>query len=206
MTGFARAEGEVSIGEDCINWVWEIRSLNGKGLDIKCRLPSWLENLEPEVRNVLKEHLSRGSISVGLQMKSTAQHDHIQVNEQALGQVLKAIELVHARMPDATPPSVDGLLSLRGVLSVEEAELSTEDRKTLVDALLGNFLEALEALITAREAEGRKIAEVIQNQIGEIGRLTDQASKKDSCKVHLGVALLAATLMVHRQHSNAVWR
>ncbi|NQV20264.1 MAG: hypothetical protein HQ511_02485, partial [Rhodospirillales bacterium] len=65
MTGFARVVGE----EGAHNWTWEVRSVNGKGLDVRCRLPTGLEALEAEVRAAAAKRFARGSVSLTLALK-----------------------------------------------------------------------------------------------------------------------------------------
>ena len=67
MTGFARAEGS----HDGAAWHWEVRSVNGRGLDVRLRLPSGAEQLEPRVREIVARHVSRGSVTINLSWSAT---------------------------------------------------------------------------------------------------------------------------------------
>ncbi len=174
MTGFARAEGEHETERGSYRWIWEIRSLNSKGLDFKCRLPSWLDNLEADVRKLTTAQFSRGSINVGLQIRSDADESRVQLNEEVLSQIIAAAKVVETKLTCA-PPTVDGILGLRGVLSLEEIEEAPESRKTLVKVILSNFAEALNTLIVSRQSEGEKIQSVILQQVADIETLVGDA-------------------------------
>ncbi len=176
MTGYARAEGHHETDHGTYRWTWDIRSLNGKGLDIKCRFPSWLENLEAEVRDRIKKSLSRGTISASLQIRSDASETRVSLNHEALEQVLSAVNVVSDTITCA-PPTADGLLSLKGVLSLEEIEDSSEGRKSLIKDLLESFDSVLVSLLVARQKEGAQIATVLTSHNQTISQLTSDAEK-----------------------------
>ncbi|WP_306254023.1 YicC/YloC family endoribonuclease [Parvularcula sp. IMCC14364] len=178
MTGFSRTMGEVEVYEKSFSFVWELRSLNNKGLDIRCRLPSWLENLEHNVRSEIKASLSRGSITANLSLKSDASEQQLVVDPDGLEQALKAAALVQEKIPGSAPATVDGILAMRGVLSVKEFELPEKERDDLTRSLLQSFGEALNALTQARFSEGRAIQDVLERQLEEIAGLLKKA---DAC-------------------------
>ncbi|HTS93120.1 MAG TPA: YicC/YloC family endoribonuclease [Stellaceae bacterium] len=170
MTGFARSEGEAQ----GLAWTWEIKSVNGKSLDLRFRLPPGLDALELPLRALLAERLKRGSIGVNLVLSRSGGGGGVRVNRAALEQVLTlAREL--AREIDAAPPSVDGLLALRGVLDGGEEELDPAQRERREAALLASSREAIEALGTMRRAEGARLGLVLAERLGEIARLVGAA-------------------------------
>ena len=87
MTGFARVDGHWRE----VSWTWELRAVNGKGLDVRLRLPSGFERLETPVRSSCKSHLSRGNVQATLSVSSVSDELIPQVNPQALKAVLEAI-------------------------------------------------------------------------------------------------------------------
>ena len=99
MTGFARTPGE----SGPVRWTWELRSVNGKSLDLRIRIPTGLETLEPRIRERCSKVLRRGNVSIGLAMQRDQSEQLLQVNESALDAVLSTIDLLKARGagPDA---------------------------------------------------------------------------------------------------------
>jgi uncharacterized protein (TIGR00255 family) len=166
MTGFARAEGATGR----ITWHWELRSVNGRGLDIRLRLPSGNEALEPKVREAAGRHLTRGSITISLNIAHETGGQELRLNEQALAQVVAAAERIR-QLTEVAPPRADGLLALKGVLEVVDHEEDPEVAAARQHAMLQSLEEALLALVEARAAEGARLAKVLGNHISEIERL-----------------------------------
>ncbi|KWT66734.1 YicC/YloC family endoribonuclease [Hyphomicrobium sulfonivorans] len=166
MTGFARAEGNVA----GFAWHWELRTVNGRGLDVRLRLPSGLEQLEPKAREAIGRHLSRGSVTVNLATTSTGETHELHLNERALAQVMKAAERIR-ELTDAAPPRVDALIGIRGVLDVVEPEENEAETAARGEAMLATLDQALGALVGARAAEGGRLANALSGQIDEIERL-----------------------------------
>lgn len=171
MTGFASAEA--TEGER--HWSWELRSVNGRGLDIRCRLPAGLEALEAVVRQSAPRHCRRGNISVQLEgSRLGAMPPKYRLNRDALGQVLLLARDLGAER-DMAPPRIDGLLALPGVIErIDEAE--EESVRTARMALLTASLEAgLATLARMRLAEGERLAAIVGGQIAEIEALVGRA-------------------------------
>ena len=170
MTGFARAEGDA----EGIAWTWEIKSVNSKSLDLRFRLPPGLDALELPLRALLSERLKRGSIGVNLVLSRAGGGGGVRVNRAALEQVL-ALARELAREIDAAPPTVDGLLALRGVLDGGEEELDTAARERREAALIASFRQAIDALGTMRRAEGARLGLVLQERLDDIAKLVAAA-------------------------------
>jgi uncharacterized protein (TIGR00255 family) len=175
MTGFARDECSLTLGRVTYSWVWEGKSLNNKALDLKCRMPSWLDALEAEIRKSLKGKITRGSVVFNLQLRGEAGQEQVHLNEQALDEVLKAIEQVKLRTECALP-SADGILGLRHVLTTEEQQQTDEERAELVAALKDSYEKVLAQLITARQDEGKALQCIVTGLVDEIERLTNAAA------------------------------
>ncbi len=170
MTGFARSDG-VSVGQ---RWTWELRSVNGKGLDIRLRLPPGLERLENVVRERAGKRFSRGSCSFNLTITREHAAGGLRINDDVLTAVIEAMRHVAGRI-DAAPPRLDGILALKGVLETSDPIEDEERRATLDAALLGGLELALSDLEKARAVEGRATADVLFAQLDEIERLTHAA-------------------------------
>ena len=172
MTGFARAEGDHA-GQ---RWVWEARSVNGRNLDLKLRLPPGYDALEPPARAAANTKFKRGSLQATLTL----------ARDPSAAAPLKIDFALVDRLIDAGEPLVrankverarwDGLLTVRGVLLSEDAaETSEEDRAAFEAALLRGFNEALDALAQARQAEGRSLAAVFTEAADKLDALIGAA-------------------------------
>jgi uncharacterized protein (TIGR00255 family) len=173
MTGFARADGSAG----STSWHWELRSVNGRGLDLRLRLPPGFEGLEPRIREAVGKRLARGSLSVNLNVKRNEGVSQIRLNEPALRQVLTALDKLQA-MTNAETPRADGLLGIRGVLEFVEAEEGEAEAGARTEAMLASLDQALGALVTARASEGGRLETIIADQLVAIHKLvqTVQAS------------------------------
>jgi uncharacterized protein (TIGR00255 family) len=167
MTGFARADGS----EKGVRWFWEVRSVNGRGLDVRMRLPQGYDALEPKVREAAAKCFARGSLTVNLNAQRETPAVQVRVNEAALAQVVRAVEDVR-RLTGAPPPSADGLLSLRGVLDVADPTEAATIDPDVAAGMLATLDAAFSGLAAARAQEGRRLAGVLGAQIDEIERLT----------------------------------
>ncbi|GAA0782618.1 YicC family protein [Roseibium denhamense] len=171
MTGFARSMGE----SGPVRWTWELRSVNGKSLDLRIRIPTGLETLEPRIRERCAKVLRRGNVSIGLSMQRDQSELKLQVNETALEAVLSTIGLLRQRVPDLSPPSIDGILSQKGVFELKEPEDDDAAQEALHAALLTSLDAALLDLVDMRHSEGHAIAHVVRDQIDRIAELTRAA-------------------------------
>lgn len=187
MTGFARAEGESAAAR----WYWELRCVNGKGLDARFRLPGGFESLEARLREELARHMKRGNVQATLTMERTRAAAALRVNEEALALVLDAMKALQERI-ELMPPRPEGILALKGVLETADAEDIEEDREALEKGLLATFGEAAAALARARDEEGAKLQAVLSEQVDEIERLTLQAAASPSAGVEAMRARLKA--------------
>jgi uncharacterized protein (TIGR00255 family) len=166
MTGFSRVEGTASN----FAWHWELRSVNGRGLDVRLRLPSGSEAMEPRVRNAVGKHLVRGSVTVSLNVERRTGALEIRVNEEALAQVVTAAEHIR-KLTEAAPPRADGLMAIKGVLEVVETEESAEVAAARIEAILEGLDEAIYGLVAARASEGARLKAVLDANLTEIERL-----------------------------------
>lgn len=173
MTGFARAE----MGEGDRRWSWEIRSVNGRSLDLRLRLPAGCEALEPQLRQAVPERCRRGNISIQLEAaRQGLPQSRYRINRAALDQVVEAAKDL-GMLVDAERPRLDGLLALPGVVERIEEEESEEARDARLALLLKGFGEALDGLVRMRAEEGARLARIVLEQLGEIDRLVGRARK-----------------------------
>ena len=170
MTGFARTHGVCGP----YAWAWEIKAVNGKGLDLRLRLPAGWDAVESAVRSRAAETLSRGSIQAGLTVERSGAAPAVRVNTAVLDAVLTAARQV-ARRIEASPPTLDGLLGLKGVLEISDSEESEEEKRGAEAAVTVGFADAIAALAEMRRQEGAALGRVLTARLGEIAALAQRA-------------------------------
>ena len=171
MTGFARAEG---VHGDT-SWSWEARSVNGRNLDLRLRLPSGFEALEIRARGLCQEKLSRGNCTINLAVKREGKQTEIRLNEAALAQAQEVAERAQS-LTKLNAACLDTLLAMRGVVEAVEAEESEEAQAALFHALIAGLASALDQLVAARTSEGERLQRVIEKQLATIDSLVERAS------------------------------
>ncbi|MBN9486370.1 MAG: YicC family protein [Alphaproteobacteria bacterium] len=178
MTGYARAQGS----DERRRWVWEARSVNGRNLEVRCRVPQGYERLENPARAAVGTKVRRGNVSISLTIASERQTKPLRINRTLLAELTPLVE--EMRKAGATPPTADGLLRVRGVIEEEEEGVEGEDALAALDKALARTLdEALKALATARAAEGKALAGVIEGHIVEIDTLCRRASERAQAQI-----------------------
>ncbi|MEQ8967053.1 MAG: YicC/YloC family endoribonuclease [Azospirillaceae bacterium] len=168
MTGFARDTGEAA----GFTWVWEARSVNGKQLDVRPRLPSGMERLEPTVRAEAQARFKRGNVSLGLSLGRAEAVPRLRLNREVVDQVMALAREIEGI--GAAPPRLDSLLSVRGVIESVDT-LDETDQEALDAAILASLGRALDALARARLEEGARLAGVLGGAIDRIEALVADA-------------------------------
>jgi uncharacterized protein (TIGR00255 family) len=198
MTGFARTQGEV-VGEalgqaGAISWIWELRSVNGRGLDLKLRLPSGLDVLEPALRDATTKLLKRGNVSGTLSLRRE-EVSGLTADLVALERVKElAIELAD-NIPGALPPRAELLLALPGVMRNVSAQDDSEVLQAALQAAVRDgYIEALAGLVAARAGEGARLAEIVGSQLDEILLLHGEAAVEAASQPALHKARLMEQL------------
>ncbi len=170
MTGYARAGGSA----EAMSFAIELRSVNGRGLDLRLRLAPGLDAFESDIRQRLGERLTRGSVSLSANLQRETGGSETVINKQALEAVLATLDSLNGRI-EAAPARLDGILGLRGVLETREATLSPEEEAAFRTAFLAALDTAVNGLIRAREEEGARIATVLAERLDEIEILMERA-------------------------------
>ncbi len=213
MTGFARCEG--TSGRH--RWAWELRSVNGKGLDIRMRLPQGMEGLESDVRRLLSQYVTRGNVQVGLTVQVSENRVEAVLNRDALDALLKLRDELGAALVDPAPLRLDALLSIRGLVEFKEAADDAEAVSRREADILAGLEQAVRALCEMRRIEGDALCRLLSDQVtrieelaltveadpsrqpgeiarrlaGQIATLMDAAGTLDRDRLHAEVALLA---------------
>ncbi len=186
MTGFARVEG----GEGETRWIWEARSVNGRGLELRCRLPGGMESLETEVRQAASERCRRGNVSITLTV-SGAPSTGVRINRDILDRVIGLVGELEGKVKGAAPPRLDGLLAVRGVIELVEEPLDEAMRERRRTRLLAELAVMLDELAAMRRREGAKLVALALGHLDEIERLRGAAA---SCAAARPEALKARLL------------
>ncbi len=177
MTGFARAQG--SHGE--LTWVWEARSVNGKGLDVRLRLPPGSDAVDQAARKAVADRFKRGNVNLTLTTTQHAGDVRYTVNEALLAQLVETADRWRSATVEA--PRMDGLLAVRGVLEPVTGEEETEDARAAREgALLTGLVEALDGLARARAEEGARLAEILTGHLDTMESLRTRAGSCEALR------------------------
>ena len=173
MTGFASASG----GVDGWTWNWDMRAVNSRGLDLRFRLPDWIEGLEPALRGFLKQTLARGSVQVGLKVSRSAEAGALRVDDSTLDAVLAEVGRIEQRALEfhdleLSPTSAAELLAMR---ALADASTVPADTTELSKALIADFKAVFASFDDMRRREGAALAAILTQQIDQIAALTNEA-------------------------------
>jgi uncharacterized protein (TIGR00255 family) len=197
MTGFARGHGVTG----AYAWSWELKSVNAKGLDVRLRLPPGWDAVEGSARARATEKLSRGTVYANLTVERKGVAPTVKVNEPVLNAVLATLKSLAGKV-DAAPPTLDGILSLKGVIEVSDADEIEQDRRAAEAAIVTGFDKALSDLIAMRSEEGATLGRLLTERLAEIAALAARAEKTPGRKAEAIKARLAeqvATLLAASQ-------
>jgi len=172
MTGYARSEGH----DEAYSWTWEAKSVNSKGLDVRCRLPGGFDSLEPAVRTRAARRFARGNLSLSLSIRCLEGSADYSINKGLLEQVMSILPDIEKRLDDPRPASAEGLLAIRGMVEQVEDTLSGDSRDNLDGALLDSLDQVFGSLEGMREEEGGRVGSVLTAQLGELDTLIDNAA------------------------------
>jgi uncharacterized protein (TIGR00255 family) len=156
------------------NWAWELKSVNAKGLDLRLRLPQGWDAVENPVRKTLARGVARGTVFATLAVDRSGAAPVARVNEEVLASLIGTVRGVAKRL-EVAPPSLDGILGLKGVIEIVEAEENPDERKAAEAAVVKGFEQALGDLVGARQGEGDALARILNERIDRIAVLTAAA-------------------------------
>lgn len=163
MTGFARVMGTLSIEQTDYSWFWEIKSVNGKSLEVKAKRPLWLDGANQAAKALVAKYLSRGNVIANLEIGASGQVPELKINEPLLQRITEqAIKLYLAHPQELQKPVASELLNVRGVIEVDEVSKGEDVIEKLQVALLESLGQACEALQQDRRNEGQKIDAVLR--------------------------------------------
>src|SRR5271154_1735823 len=173
MTGFAEAPG----AHGTVRWRWEVKSVNGRGLDLRLRMPPGFDSVEPAARMLAGERFKRGNIQATLTAEPQESARGLRIDMAALSSAVRIAKEVAAETGLA-PARIDGILALKGVIVQDEAvALDAAARGARDAAILESLAYAFDALAKARAKEGAKLCHVLLGQMRDIANLTEEAGK-----------------------------
>jgi uncharacterized protein (TIGR00255 family) len=208
MTGFARAQG----ARGAWRWAVEIKCVNAKGLDLRLRAPPAFDRIEAEARTRLGKALARGTVFATINATREGAGVAARVDEALLAEVAAAARAAAEKFGLA-PPTLDGLLAIRGVVEAVEAEDDETTKAATADAMLATLNEAIAAVVAARRAEGEALRKVLVERLDAIAALTraadeNPARKPEAVRARLAAAVAALTatrgLDESRLHQEAI--
>jgi uncharacterized protein (TIGR00255 family) len=174
MTGFASGKGEFGPH----SWTWELRSVNGKGLDMRIRVPDWLTGLEAALRGVLSKSLSRGNVTLSLRISRDESQPDLALNTVAMSAALNALQqtqaMAAAKGIALAPSKASDLLTLKGML---DAGAEADDPAPLVAQMTTEFTSLLAAFLDMRQTEGKALAAILASQLDQVAELTAKAAE-----------------------------
>src|SRR5262245_1661312 len=170
MTGFARSQGQSA----SYAWTWEVKSVNAKSLDLRLRLPPGWDALEVPVRRRATEKLARGALQAALSIAREGIAPVVRVNEGVLEAVLATLQKLAGRVA-AEPARLDGILGVKGVIEVVDAQEREDERRNAEAAVLAGFDAALADLAQMRRHEGEVLGRVLDERLGEMAALVERA-------------------------------
>ncbi|MEO1014969.1 MAG: YicC/YloC family endoribonuclease [Pseudomonadota bacterium] len=171
MTGYGRASGDAG-GR---RWTWELKSVNGRGLEMRFRLPPGLDQVEAQCRKLVAQRLTRGNLNCNLAVDASLAGAGFAINDANLDAAIAAIAAIRSRIETA-PPRPEAILALRGVLDVSDKDADPDAQDAAGAALVAGFEAALGELISARVSEGAALKSVIGDRLTESKRLIDAAA------------------------------
>ena len=169
MTGFAAHKGMA----DGYSWGWDLRSVNSKGLDLRLRVPDWIEGLEGVLRAELGKNLSRGAVTLSLRVQKDEEGSQQALNPAQLSTVLDAMAEIEAQAMDRglslAPSHASDILTFRGVLDTTSVE---SDTKALRAAILADLPALMDSFVEMRRNEGDALDSVMKDQLNQVESLT----------------------------------
>lgn len=170
MTGFARGSGE----QDGFRWNWELKSVNNKGLEIRCKLPGFLDGYDLDLKKLIGSNLTRGSVFLNLNIEQDAGAEQFVINNERLDQLVETAERL-VNESELSPARIDGLLAIKGVIDIAGNDLSDERVTALKKSLSESLTSVVEQLKIARREEGERMLLVLRGQLAEMKELLSQA-------------------------------
>lgn len=186
MTGFAKQNGELVFDDLSLSWSFELKSVNGKGLDSKVKSPSWIGDISIQTKSILSKYFTRGNFAVSLDINSQGSTQKIKINDDLLDQLVqKAIYIYNKNQNNFDKPTASELLNARGVIEIEESVIGEDALEAFQKLIFDSLDKGCQALFESRMKEGEKIAvvlneilEKIENVAANVEKLSENVPEK----------------------------
>lgn len=175
MTGFARSQGQF----EGVSWVWELRSVNAKGMDVRLRLPTGYEAIEVQARKLVQKHIKRGTVQISLSVIESSSNTIPHINREAVQSLIKAAKVLQKEVGGELPTAAE-LMNIRGVVELIEKPLDEALKEKRDAMLLANLEEGTDALVETRTKEGVAIAKLLNQQVLKIEELHKAIEANDA--------------------------
>ncbi len=166
MTGFAKKEFSESGKTICV----EVKSLNGRFLELKCRLPKEHSYRELEIRDLVKDAITRGTININVTIDGNGEGKPASINLDSAAQILANLKEMKTKLKIKDEIKLDHILSLASSMSTEQVEGESEE---MWAAVKKTTVEALKALNKMRTKEGEQIQKDMNARIKAVSKLVD---------------------------------
>ena len=174
MTAYASRTGQLGPH----SWAWEMRGVNARGLDLRVRIPDWLDGLESKARAAMGKAMARGNVTLNLRITREEGAQTMQIDPAQLDVVLAALDTVQERAfamgVTLAQPNAADVLGQKGVMV--QGSAAADDNTALIAALSGDLDALITDFVAMRAAEGAALGKVVQAQIDQIATLTAQAT------------------------------
>ncbi len=172
MTGFANA----SAGHGEYNWSFEIKSVNAKGLDIRSRVPSFLDGFDIEIKKIVSNFLQRGTVFVNLAIEREGADNNFTINTKLLDSLIETASQ-YSNRPGIAPASIDGLMNIKGVIDFSSKGLEEDEKQQLLVALAEHLQVVMLELVDARSNEGLRMQQILSANMDEMFKLVTSAEQ-----------------------------
>lgn len=178
MTGFARASAQY----ERQNWTWEAKSVNGRSLDIRVKVPFGFDKFELPAKKIAADKLRRGSVALTLSMTAEREAHNLQINRELVDDLIALHEELSGRV-NPEPPKIETLLTVKGVVETAEPNEADEDADEQEAAVMQSLQEALDGLIASRTTEGERLQQLVENYVDELETLCRKARASDGARI-----------------------
>lgn len=174
MTGFCRTGGHCEFDGTVFDWAFEMKSVNGKNLDFKVRLPQAFEGMSNELKSVAQKYFERGTISVSLDISGSGVSPRVSINRELLDKLVETAAQLCAGNTSVRQPSAGELLAINGVVETEKKPFDEVQLEKLKQELMAGFEKCCAGLREDRRKEGEKMAEVLKGLLEKIDETVRQ--------------------------------
>ena len=171
MTGFAAESGEI----EGYSWHFEVKTVNGRGLDVRLHLPSGSETLEAPVRAAIKHHLSRGNVQASLSLRESRDRNPVQIDTGFLTSLSRRARILNRSFNGTSVINTAELMAIKGVISSDKAIQETGPSEAACEAVLASVNSALRKLVEARQTEGAALKVVLQRVVADMTTIVGEA-------------------------------